>query len=308
MRFYFLILIFICVCPFRALYAATYTPNGDIIGEISHYKVKKNDDLRRIARQFDVGIVELLAANPGVMQRTLKAGMNLTIPTAYILPYVRNGIVLNLSAMRLFYFPDAHTVMTFPLGIGREGWETPIGSTVIALKRKNPVWIPPESIREEEPNLPEVVPAGPNNPLGQYALNLGMPGIRIHGTNSPYSIGKRTSHGCIRMYPEDIKTLFNAVAKGTSVVIIDSSYQLGWQGNTLFLQIMLTAEQADVLAKYMTPVPEDMPEVEDAILKETADHAISVDWQAVKEIIAEHKGIPLPVGRRYLIAVKHKLF
>lgn len=296
MLFRYVFLFFVCLYPFIAPHAAVYKAEGDIIGEITHYRVRKNDDLHKIARRFDVGIVELLAANPNVTPQTLKAGADLTIPTEYILPYVRNGIVLNLSKLRLFYFPDEHTVMTFPVGIGREGWETPTGSTIIALKRKDPVWIPPDSIREEDPDLPERIPAGPHNPLGAYALNLGIPGYRIHGTNSPYSIGKRTSHGCIRMYPEDIEILFNAVMTGTSVVIIDTSYQLGWKGNKLFLQVTPTADQADVIAQYQTPVPEDMPEIEKAVRHKAADRVVSIDWQAVEKVIAMHKGIPSLVG------------
>ncbi|MDE3060962.1 MAG: L,D-transpeptidase family protein [Pseudomonadota bacterium] len=279
----------------QPLYAATFAPDGDVIGSITHYAVRKKDNLYGIARRFDLGIVEVLAANPGVDPWQPEEGTELTLPTTHILPPVHEGIVLNLSELRLFYFAGNGTVMTFPIGIGREGWQTPIGSTTVVLKRKNPAWIPPDSIREENPNLPDIVPPGPDNPLGRYALNLDMPGIRIHGTNRPYGIGKRSSHGCIRLYPEDIERLFNAVDAGTPVTILDNPYKLGWRGNTLLLEVTPTQEQDDIIAEYRIPHPVSLPEIYDAIRQIAGN--VTIDWHTVDQTVAAHAGIPVIISR-----------
>lgn len=277
-------------------HAAAYTPQGDLIGEVSHYTVRKEDNLYEIARRFDIGIVEILAANPGVDPWQPKPGTKLTLTTQHILPPVRTGIVLNLSELRMFYFRPDGSVMTFPIGIGREGWQTPTGVTSITRKRKDPVWIPPPSIREENPNLPDIIPAGPENPLGAYALNLGWPGYVIHGTNRPYGIGKRSSHGCIRLYPEDIETLFSAVKTGTPVTVIDTPYKVGWKGDTLYLEVTQTQEQADIIAAYGDPACHAMPEIYDAVRE--AAGAAAVDWYAVEEVMVRQNGIPTAIGKR----------
>ncbi len=278
------------------LQAATYIIEDDTIGAVSTYIVKKNDSLAEIARRFDLGVVELLAANPGLSQKNLKAGMPLTLTAMHILPLPRQGMVLNLSELRMFYFVDAQHVMTFPIGIGREGWDTPLGITKITKKRPNPVWIPPDSIRLEMPNLPAIVPAGPDNPLGQYALNLGLPGYAIHGTNRPFSVGKRSSHGCIRLYPEDIATLFGAVEVGAPVAIIDTPYKLGWRGMELLLEVTPTQKQSDAIMHYHQPPPVNFPDMEDAILSMGTD--IDIDWEIVKQVTAARSGIPVVIGRK----------
>ena len=214
----------------QPLAAATYPMNGDVVGAVRSYTVKNHDSLAKIARHFDLGMVELLAANPGITTQNLRAGTILIVTNSHVLPRPHTGIVINLPELRLFYFLDSHYVMTFPIGIGREGWDTPLGVTRIAIKREKPTWTPPDSIRAENPKLPRIVPAGPNNPLGNYALDLALPAYAIHGTNRPASVGLRSSHGCIRLYPEDIATLFHVVKVGTKVTIIDTPVKLGWQG------------------------------------------------------------------------------
>ena len=279
------------------LYAATHSIDGDIIGSLQQYKVKEVDNLYAIARHFDIGIVELLAANPGVDVWEPKADTNLTITTSHVLPSVpHEGIVLNLSELRLFYFVDKQTVLTFPIGIGREGWQTPRGITKILRKRIHPIWTPPVSIRAVEPNLPESIPPGPDNPLGNYALDTGWRGVLIHGTNRPYGVGKRSSHGCIRLYPEDIEALFTVVKVGTSVTVIDMPYKLGWQGDTLFLEVTPTQNQADAIAEYRRPHPIDRPETYDAIRAAAGD--ATIDWYNVDRTITEHSGIPVAIGSR----------
>jgi len=277
--------------------AATYTIQSDIVGKVGYYTVKRNDTLYDIARRHGIGIVELLAANPGTDPWSPPVGSKLTLTRAHVLPTVRQGIVLNLSELRLFYFVDDTTVMTFPIGIGREGWETPTGETSIMKKREHPSWTPPDSIREEDPSLPSIIPAGPDNPLGDYAMSLGWAGYAIHGTNRPYGVGKRSSHGCIRMYPEDIATLFQMVDVGTAVTVIDTPYKLGWQGETLYLEVTPTQTQSDVIAEYRVPHPLDIPEIYDAI------HAIAgketdISWYTVDATVAHRNGIPTAIGKR----------
>jgi L,D-transpeptidase ErfK/SrfK len=278
--------------------AATYKIDGDIVGEIKHHNIKPKEDLYVIARRFDIGIVELLSANHGVDPWRPKKGIDLTITTSHILPdEPREGIIINLSELRLFYFPDEQHVMTFPIAIGRKDWETQQGTTKIISKREHPTWTPPESIREENPDLPDVVPAGIDNPLGAYAMGLGWPNYVIHGTNRPYSVGKRSSHGCIRLYPEDIEKLFAAVKLGTKVTVIDEAYKLGWQGDNLFLEVMPTQEQTDIIARSKIPKPLDIPEINDVVRKKSGENS-EINWQAVKDAVHARNGIPT------IIAVK----
>ncbi len=276
-------------------HAATYSINSDVVGEIKYYEVNKNDNLYAIARKFDVGIVELLAANPKTNIWKPKIGTKLTIPTLHILPTEpREGIIINLSELRLFYFPDSSNVMTFPISIGKKDWETRKGTTTIIYKRANPTWTPPESIRAENPELPDIIPSGADNPLGYYAMNLGWENFVIHGTNKPYSVGKRASHGCIRLYPEDIETLFKSVSAGTKVTVVDNHYKLGWHDNKLFLEVLPTQEQADTIAKAKTPKPLAVPELRDAI-KQITNNNSEINWNVVDEEESKRSSVPVEI-------------
>lgn len=277
--------------------AATYDIDGDVVGKIQYYTVKKSDNLYEIARRFNIGIVELLAANQGVNIWKPKQGVKLIIPSMYVLPdEERKGIVINLSELRLFYFISDKQVMTFPIAIGKDGWETPTGSTKIVRKRKNPVWIPPQSIREENPNLPDIIPAGPDNPLGEYALNLGFPAYVIHGTNRPYSVGKRSSHGCIRLYPEDISKLFKAVDEGVEVNIIDEQYKIGWQSGKLFVEVMPTQKQTDFIVRNKAVKPVAIPELHEVINNRLSNGYRKIEKNFVEEMVRKRNGIPTEIG------------
>lgn len=284
------------LCPFPAP-AETIKADSDLIGALTRYTVQPKDTLYKIARQFDVGIVALLSANPGVDVWVPRAGTELVIPAQHILPpSERLGIVINLSEMRLYYFGDARSVLSFPIGIGKDGWETVTGPTTITKKRKNPTWIPPESLREEDPTLPDMVPPGPDNPLGEYALNLGWEGYRIHGTNRPDGIGRRSSHGCVRLYPEDIAVLFAAVDVGLPVQVIDRDYKLGWDNDTLFLQATPTQSQSDSIVRRASLPISDIPEVYGDI--QSIAGSAQIDWGAVKEAVRWRSGIPVAIARR----------
>ena len=273
--------------------------DGDLIGnDVTTYKVKKHESLFDIARKFDMGIIELEAANPGVSPWQPKAGTEIRVATRHVLPSItRDGIVVNLAASRLFYFKGPSEVLTFPVASGKEGWETPVAATKVVEKRLHPTWTIPEDIRAENPDLPESIPPGPGNPLGDYALALGLSGIMIHGTNSPASIGKHASHGCIRMYPEDIQSLFNAVKKGTPVLLAKMPYTLGWKGRKLFLEVtprVHPAPSKKTAAK--KPKPDQM--LHQAVTQMAGN--ATIDWDAVDEAMSRSDGIPTEIGFRPL--------
>ncbi|MEZ5841785.1 MAG: L,D-transpeptidase family protein [Hyphomicrobiales bacterium] len=183
--------------------------HGDIIGELHRTVTWNTDNLLDLARAENLGLLEILAANPGVDPWLPGAGTEILLPTAHILPSgPRTGIVINLAEQRIYYYDPKRGPMTFPIGVGREGFATPIGSTKIVRKQAAPTWYPTASRLAEDPPVPRVVPPGPDNPLGEFAMYLGWPAYLMHGTNKPDGVGRRVSHGCIRMYPEDIAFLF----------------------------------------------------------------------------------------------------
>lgn len=228
--------------------AATYDlpPDGSrLIGRMQHHKVEKGETMAAIAKQYDVGFLALMAANKGVDPFLPQEGYVLSIPTEMVLPPVDyQGIVVNLAELRLYYFePEIGKVHVFPVGIGRVGRDTPEMVTSIREKRPNPTWTPPDSIRKEYREkgieLPKVVPAGPDNPLGEYALRLayGSGEYLIHGTNKDFGIGLRVSAGCIRMEPKDIEWLFHQVNKGQKVKIINQPIKVSLEpGRIVYLE------------------------------------------------------------------------
>jgi L,D-transpeptidase ErfK/SrfK len=293
-------LLAVTLLPVRESVAARYAIDDNTAGSLTVHYTNEEDNLYELSRRFNIGLVEMLAANPGVDVWQPEPSTRLIIPTAHILPDVpRKGIVINLSELRLYYYPDSDPeyVYTFPIGIGREGWKTPLGQMKVARKRKDPDWIPPASIRKEDPDLPAIVPAGPDNPMGAYAIYLGTGSYAIHGTNRPYGIGKRSSHGCIRMYPEDIEVLFDLVKEGTKVTIIDKPYAIGWRGDNLYMTVTPTQEQADVISEeYAPPVPVTIPEIYDEVKRVAKD--APVNWYAVEDAMGKQSGVPVLIAKR----------
>jgi L,D-transpeptidase ErfK/SrfK len=264
---------------------------GEPLGKHMYYRVAKGETYYDIAQKFDIGIGELRAANPAVNEAKLKAGTTIVLPTAHLMPDVpHEGIVINLPERRLYYFDDPSGPMSFPVTVGKEGWETPMGVTYIANKRTDPTWTVPDKIRAEDPELPAVVPPGPDNPLGKYAMDLGFNGIRIHGTNNPRSIGRQSSHGCIRMYPADIEKLFNLVPLKTKVTIINQPYKIGWLGNSLLLEVAPPA--AGSVARSVS-----VSDVRAALERKVAGKAL-VDWETVDVAVRRRDGMPVSIGRR----------
>ncbi|MEL7186193.1 MAG: L,D-transpeptidase family protein [Pseudomonadota bacterium] len=231
----------------------------EVIGAPQVVFTNENDTLSDIARAYGLGIDELTAANPGVDPWLPGVGTPILLPTEYVLPNVeRKGVILNIATRRLFYFPEAgmgeaQQVYTYPIGIGRVGWETPLGKTSVIAKAKDPTWWVPASVRKEHAEmgdpLPSVVPPGPDNPLGHRVLKLDMPGYLIHGTNQPYGVGMRVSHGCVRLYPENIEFLYELVDIGVPVEIINEPYQLGRRDGVLYFEAHVPLEDDQVPAE-----------------------------------------------------------
>ncbi len=216
----------------------SYSKESTVIGELQTYLIKNNESLIEIARKFGIGYNEITDANPKLDPFVPGNDITITISTQWVLPdiYPYEGIVINLSEMRLFYFTK-DKVMTYAIGIGDEGKDTPEGKFKIVEKLVNPKWVVPLSIRKERPELPAVVPPGPNNPLGTHAMRLSRPSILIHGTDKPYAVGRKASHGCIRLYPEDIPELFNVVPNKTKVTIIRQPVKVGVSDKKIYIEV-----------------------------------------------------------------------
>lgn len=240
----FLIMTFIILFFTSSVAAEVYSYGKDntVIGVNTTYKVKDNESLIEIARKFGIGFNEIADSNPNIDPFIPGTGITVKIPTSWVLPdaALSNGIVINLSEMRLYYFLKqlrSMSVMTFPIGIGSEGTDTPVGNFKVIKKIVKPSWYVPESIRKEKPTLPKVVPPGPDNPLGSHALRLSLGTVLIHGTNKPYGVGRRVSHGCIRLYPEDIPKLFQSVPNGVKVTIVRQPVKVGIKYDKVYIEV-----------------------------------------------------------------------
>lgn len=239
----YLLLIFLL--NFSYAMAATFSinQNTELIGTLQYHTIQKKESLIEIARNYDLGYNEIVDANSDLDPFVPGEGKKAIIPTFWILPERPNnfqGIVINLSEMRLYYFHKnnkSQYVTTFPVGIGDDGVETPVGKFKISHKIVNPPWYVPESIKKERPELPDVVPPGPENPLGTHAMRLSGLSYLIHGTNRPWAVGRKVTHGCIRLYPEDIPKLFEMVPIGTEVLIVRQPVKVGKIGNDVYIEV-----------------------------------------------------------------------
>ena len=281
-----------------------FTAATDIVGVVQKTQAGKEDTLTDIARRFNVGYEEIVRANPGVDPWLPGEGREIVIPSQFILPNApREGIVINSAAMRLFYYPkvkkgEPQVVHTYPIGIGKVGWKTPEGATKVVRRQKDPTWRPTASIiaehRKNGEELERVVGPGPDNPLGRFALYLDWPTYMIHGTNKPAGVGLRSSHGCIRLYPEDIAVLFENAPIGTPVRVVNQPYLFGWHDGALHIQAFDVLEddprdwkkaQAKLLNKAMA----------ERIRKELAARQEKIDWEAVARLSDDPRGIPVSV-------------
>jgi len=282
--------------PIAANHFVLESPGQSVIGEPQVVFTHGTDTLSDLARAYGLGYDELLAANPGVDPWLPGESTPVLLPTQYVLPDVpREGVVLNIASRRLFYFPrmsegQAVVVKTYPIGIGRVGWETPLGITRVMSKAKDPAWYVPLSVRQEHAGLgdplPSVVPPGPDNPLGHRVLKLEMPGYLIHGTNQPYGVGMRVSHGCVRLYPENIEYLYELVEVGETVAIINEPFLLGKLNGEWYFEVHAPLED-DVIS-----AAERLDVLLDNFSGQSAAGAAQEDIDHARDIASIANGVP----------------
>jgi L,D-transpeptidase ErfK/SrfK len=282
----------------------TLAPGQDVVGVVQIVTAGKDDTLTDIARRFNVGYEEIVRANPKVDPWLPGEGREIVIPSQFILPDApRTGLVINIPAMRVYYYPpvkhgERQVVLTHPIGIGKVGWRTPEGVTKIVRRQKDPTWRVPESVRKEHhengEDLEPVIGPGPDNPLGKYAFYLQWPSYLIHGTNKPAGVGLRSSHGCIRLYPEDIEQFFNLVPIGTEVRVVNQPFVFGWRDGQLYMQPYDVLEddtrdwskaQKKLLTRSLAA----------RLQQQVRAHHEQVDWSLVSTLTLHPRGIPVAI-------------
>jgi len=285
----------------------------DVIGRLAVIRLEKGDTLPDVARHFSLGIDAISAANPKVDVWVPAAGERILLSLSFILPDApRKGIVINLAAMRLFHFKGdskSLAVSTYPLGVGTEERPSPMGQMHVVRKVTRPTWYVPASIAEDHRKkgdpLPAKVPPGPQNPLGEYALYLSKPSYLIHGTNKPASIGLRATNGCIRLYPEDVKKLYENTPLKTPVCIVNQSYLLGQCNGVVYMEVHAPPENLDTA---------EFDKIYAKLRNMEKESGRTLDWSKVKKVLAEARGIPVPIfeirqgsekGAAKTIEVKH---
>jgi L,D-transpeptidase ErfK/SrfK len=278
-------------------------PGSDLIGELRTAEAGQRDTLLDVARANGLGYEEITNANPGVDAWLPGAGTTVVLPKLRLLPQApRKGIVINLPEHRLYWFPPVvaggqPVVWTFPVSIGKMDWKTPLGTTRIVQKVKDPSWTPPASVREEHARrgdiLPAVVPAGPDNPLGRHAMRLGIPGggYLIHGTNRPAGVGMQVTHGCMRLYPEDIERLFEMVPVDTPVLIVNQPYKWGWHDGELLIEVHPPLQEDAV-------EPPTLTDLTRLIVEATSAEPLAIDWGTAEQAWREARGVPAAVSAR----------
>jgi L,D-transpeptidase ErfK/SrfK len=276
--------------------------NGDnVVGYVTTAVAGRDDTLLDVGRRYGVGYEEIISANPGVDPWLPGEGTEVLIPSRFVLPDApREAIVVNLPEHRLYYYPPAkagepRVVRTYPISTGKMDWKTPLGVTRIVTKQERPNWYPPPSVLAEHEAkgdpLPKVVPPGPDNPLGEYAMRLGIPGgaYLIHGTNRPAGVGMQVTHGCIRMFPEDIAEFFQLVSVNTKVNLIDQPTKLGWLRGTLYVERHPLLEGGDASSETTAG------DIQAMIVAATDGRPVTVDWQGVEHALHDQSGVPAPV-------------
>ncbi len=313
MRYFRLSLLIVVVqlCVMRSAWCERFAlddPADSLVGDLRFVRTREDETLVDIAREFDLGYDQIVKANPRVNRWIPGQGTQVIIPHQYVLPSAaRRGLVLNIAELRLYYYPPAgkgrpREVLTYPVSIGRMDWRTPLGETKVVKKERDPAWRPPPSIREEHArdgeSLPEVIPGGaPDNPLGRFALRLGIPSYLIHGVDErkAFGIGMRVTHGCIRMYPEDIEYLFDLVPAGTPVLIIDQPIKLGRKDDRIFLSVyqpLDDGEDDDAPA----PPRVALDQVMEFVRKQLGS-GLSLSVEDIVRITEEGDGIPHEIAR-----------
>jgi L,D-transpeptidase ErfK/SrfK len=279
-------------------------PNKDVsvVGEDQTMVTVYEDTLYDLARKYSLGSEEIIRVNPGVDPWIPGAGKTIIIPGRHILPPgPREGIVVNLPEHRLYYYKKpnrdgSQEVISYPVSIGKMDWRTPLGVTHVIQKQKDPVWYPPESVRKEHiangDPLPAVVPAGPDNPLGQYAMRLaaGNGTYLIHGTNNPIAVGLAVTHGCIRMYPDDVAALFPLIPVGTAVRLINDPVKVAWIDGELLLE---AHPPVDAQGQSFEP---DLQQFSQLLQAAVGDNTVAINWDYAREVLQKANGVLATVG------------
>lgn len=286
-----------CLGPVAATEWPLPPPGDDIVGQVQVVTAKYEDTFADLGAANDLGYLEMVVANPGIDPWLPGEGADVVLPTRFILPPgPREGIVINLAEYRLYYFPKGRNVVhTYPLGIGREGWSSPVTNARITAKTPNPGWSPPQSIREEHAAdgdpLPSYVPPGPNNPLGPYKMTLSVPGYLIHGSNKKFGIGMRVSHGCFRMLNPNVLELASMAPVGTPVRIINEPYKFGRSNGKIYLEAHAPLTESGELS-----IVDKHAEVINTLLKREELVNLRLDWDVVREVVAAEDGLPVQIA------------
>jgi L,D-transpeptidase ErfK/SrfK len=273
-----------------------------VVGDDSSVTTVYEDTLPDLAHRFSLGFYEIIRANPGVDVWIPGAGRQITLPGRRILPPgPREGIIVNIPEHRLYYYPkpkphEQPVVITYPVSIGKMDWRTPLGDTTVIAKIKHPAWYPPESIRKEHAAngdpIPKVVPPGPDNPLGDFALRLaaGHGEYMIHGTNNPTAVGMAVTHGCIRMYPEDVAALFALIPVGTKVRLVNEPVKVAWVGGQLFIE---AHPPVDAEGQSIEP---DLNLLSGLLDKALGNDTAAIHWDLARDTLQAATGMPTLVG------------
>lgn len=278
------------------------TANAELthVGEIKHMTTVYEDTLVHIARDNNLGYIDIRAANPSLDPWIPGEGAEVVLPTMHLLPDADQvGVVINLPEMRLYHYEKkGEAPKTYPIGIGRDGLETPLGKTKIVRKKEGPTWTPTQRMLDEDPELKPFYPPGPENPLGTHALYLDWPLYRIHGTNKPYGIGRRVSSGCIRMYPEGVIDFYAATENGTQVNVIDQPIKAAWIDDTFYIEATPSIADADKFEQSMSYGSRSISQDDIAYIRAKAGvSADKLNWDLVRDVINSRLGYPIAVGK-----------
>lgn len=271
-------------------------PSDDLVGRISFREAKAEDTFVDLAIELGVGYLELVEANPEIDPWVPTAGARLVIPDVHLLPSgPREGIVVNTGDLRLYYFAPGEAPRSYPIGVAKEGFATPQGSTKVTRKQKDPIWYPGPTARRDDPTLKRAVPPGPDNRLGAYALYLGWPSYLIHGTNDPAGVGRNTSRGCIRLYPAHIEELFGLAPIGTRVRVTHEPVKTGWVAGELYLEVHPERERALAFDQGEKLVREPARDLRALVTKAAGAEVARIDWDRVARASLASAGIPVRV-------------
>jgi L,D-transpeptidase ErfK/SrfK len=279
--------------------------NGSaVVGADILISIGQEDKLFDVARRYGIGYPEIVRANPGTDIWVAGEGREILLPGRRILPPTpHEGIVINLPEHRLYYHPKPSSrrqqvVITYPVSIGRMDWHSPLGETRIIAKERHPNWYPPESVRKEHAArgdpLPKVVPPGPKNPLGEYKMRLavGDGTYEIHGTNNPVAVGLAVTHGCIRMYPDDVAALFASVPIGTKVWLINEPVKIAYVDGKLLLEVHPPVDGKGQTAEVDVDLMSQ--KLRGALGPDTA----AIHWDFTRKALEAATGVPTVVGLR----------